>query len=165
MSIKKKKVIKLIVVIIFVILMLLLFVLWGGKTFSKHKKYVESSGVCEVAKPVFVVDGAENIKIDGVQDTVYNFCIKNYTDTEISQVSLDYYIEIVNDSKADLGFVLNKNGQAIGLDNNKSKMISLTGFTKQDDNYELQITHNNNTAITSDIEGNVQIKVEAVQVE
>lgn len=149
--------------LVLIILIVLSWLIFGGKTFSKHIKQVASNSAEQISKPVFIVDGASNIKIDGINDTVYNFSVKNYDDAEISEVDLDYYIEIVNDSKADLGFILTKNGESIDLNNNKSKFIELSSLSKQDDNYQLKIKHNNNPAILSDIEGNVQIKVEAVQ--
>lgn len=163
MDIKKKKIIKAILAIIFVIIIILFWLIFGEKTFAKHIKTVASDNIEKIAKPVFVVDGSPNIKIDGIHDTLYDFNVKNYDDTQVSQVDLDYYIEIVNDSEADLGFELTKNGQVVELNDNKSNLIELSSLYKQNDNYKLQIKNNNNPNIASDIKGNVQIKVEAVQ--
>ena len=162
MSVKKKKMIKVMLILILIIIML---VFWGGRTFAKHTKHVNSRGISEVAKPVFVVDGARNIKIDGIQDTIYDFSVKNYNGDEISEVEMEYYIEIVNDSEADLEFVLTKSGQSINLENNKSSLISLLSAQKQKDDYQLQIKYSDDSNIISDIDGNIQIKVEAIQVE
>lgn len=162
MSVKKKKIIKLILMLI---LIMIIGLFWGGRTFAKYTKHVKSSAVSEIAKPIFVIDGAKNIKIDGIQDTVYEFCVKNYNDEEINEVEMNYYIEIVNDSKADLEFVLIKNGQLINLENNKSNFILLKRDQRQKDDYQLQIKYTNNSNTVSDIKGNIQIKVEAIQVE
>ena len=78
---------------------------------------------------------------------------------------MQYYIEIVNNSRADLEFILTKNGQSISLNSNKTNLISLSSNRKQDDNYELRIKYHSDGAIIGDIEGNVQIKVEAAQKE
>lgn len=166
MDIKKKKVIKAVLIIILIIIILLLWLLcFGGKSFSKYKKDINSSSLTEVAKPIFSVDGASDIKIDGIEDTVYYFTIKNNDKSGVSEVDLNYYIQIENNSKADLDFVLMKDGKNVPLNNNKTNLISLKSSNKQDDEYQLRIKYNNNPAIVSDINGNVQIKVEAVQAE
>lgn len=166
MKVKTKKAINIILVIALIfIVILLLLLLFGGKSFSKFRKSINSSGVAEIAKPIFIVDGTENIKIDGIEDTVYNFSVKNYDGSEISDVSLKYNIEIINDSQADLQFELSKNGETVELTNNKTEVMYLNGISQDKDDYELRIIYNNNPAIVDDISGNVQIKVEAIQQE
>lgn len=166
MKVKTKKAINIILVIaLIIIVILLLLLLFGGKSFSKFRKSINSSGVAEIAKPIFIVDGTENIKIDGIEDTVYNFSVKNYDGSEISDVSLKYNIEIINDSQADLQFELTKNGETVELTNNKTEVMYLNGISQDKDDYELRIIYNNNPAIVDDISGNVQIKVEAIQQE
>jgi len=166
MDIKKKKIIKIILIIILILIILLLWLLFSrGKTLSKYKQNINGSSTTEVAQPVFVVDGASDILIDGIEDTIYNFSVKNYDKTSISEVDMNYYIEIVNNSQANLEFILIKDGKNVSLNNNKTNLISLKSLTKQNDEYQLSIKYNNNPAVTSDIDGNVQIKVEAVQIE
>lgn len=165
MDITKKKILKVILLIILIIifLVLLFFTLGARKNYAKYNKEISSSSSTEVAKPIFVVEGDSNILIDGISDKTYSFNVKNYDDTGISEVDLDYYIEIENNSDADLKFELTKDGRTVNLTNNKTNKISLSGLTKQDDTYSLKIKYTNNPAITNDISGNVQIKVEAVQ--
>lgn len=163
---KTKKTIRLILIIALIILIILLLLLFfGGRSFSKYRKSVESNGVADVAKPIFIVDGTEDIKIDGIEDTVYNFSVKNYSGLEISDVDMEYNIEIINNSKANLDFKLTKDGEEVTLTNNKSESISLKGITRHTDEYQLKIIYNNNPAIIEDLTGNVQIKVEAIQTE
>lgn len=56
-----------------------------------------------------------------------------------------------------------KIGQAVPLNSNKTNLISLSSNQKQDDNYELRIKYHSSNAIIGDIDGNVQIKIEAIQ--
>lgn len=164
MDVNKKKVVKIVLIVVLLILMLLLWwKFWGGKSFSKYKGDVSASSVTEVAKPVLSVEGADDILIDGIEDTIYNFSVKNYDGNETSEVDLDYFINIENNSDADLEFLLVKDGKKVSLTNNKTNTITLSSNGKQTDNYELQIKYHNNPAQTEDIKGNVQIKVEAVQ--
>lgn len=164
MDVNKKKVVKIILMVVLLILMLLLWwKFWGGKSFSKYKGDVSANSVTEVAKPVFSVQGADDILIDGIEDTTYNFSVKNYDENETSEVDLDYFINIENNSNADLEFLLVKDGKNVALTNNKTNTITLSSNGKQSDDYALSIKYHNDPAQTEDIKGNVQIKVEAVQ--
>ncbi len=170
MKIKDKKVINIALIILLVILViLLLLVFFKGTSFSKFKRSITSNSVSEVAKPVFVVDGDENIKVDGIEDTIYHFTVKNYNTTEVSDVDLKYTIEIVNSSDANLEYELtNNDNERITLTNNKTGVIKLnrsSGTGRSSEEYNLKIKYHNNPAITSDIQGNIQVKVEAVQSE
>ena len=165
MKIKTKKIINIILIILFIILLILLFLLLSGRTFSKYNSNINSNGIAEVAKPIFIVDGTENIKIDGIEDTIYNFQVKNYDGVEISHVDMNYNIEIINNSEANLTFELIKNGELLNLTNNKTETMTIDGITRHTDTYELKILYNDNPAITEDISGNIQIKVESVQTE
>lgn len=166
MDVKKKKIIKtILIIVVMMIFLLLCWLFLGGKSFAKYQKEIDSNHSLEIAKPVFVMDGADNIKIDGVEDTVYHFSVKNFDDSEISEVDMKYAIQIVNNTEADLEFILTKDGESIQLEGNKTNFISLSSLTKQEDHYELKIKYLNHSATNEDINGNVQIKVEAVQVE
>lgn len=164
MDITKKKILKIILIVILIIIILLLSWLFlGGRTFSKYKKNINASSLTEIAKPILNVEGDREIKIDGIEDTLYNFSVKNYDGSDISEVDMNYFIEIVNNSKADLEFILTKNGKDIKLTNNKTDLISSSGLERQTDEYQLKIKYHNNPAIVEDIDGSVQVKVEAVQ--
>lgn len=166
MEIEKKKIIRIILIVVLILIMLLLwFGLIKGKVFSKYKSEINATSVSQVAKPVFIVTGDRDIKINGIEDTIYKFDVKNYDNNGKSDVDLKYTIQIINNSQADLDFILTNNGNIINLINNKTEQISLSSDNSQKDEYELQIKYNNNPAITSDIDGNVQIKVEAIQAE
>ena len=166
MKVKTKKAINIVLIVLIIILVLFfLFMLLWGKSFSKFRTNVNSSAESSIAKPILVVDGDKNIKIDGIEDTVYEFSVKNYKGLEISDVDMEYSIQIGNDSEADLQFELVKDGKSITLKNNKTETMKLNGITRDSDNYELTIKYKNNPAILEDIEGNVQIKVEAFQSE
>lgn len=132
-------------------------------SYAKYKQALTGDGKVEVAKPILILERTSDIKIDGIKDEVYDFSVKNYTDTQINEVNLNYSIQIINDSHANLEFTLYKNGQQIDLNHGETEGILLSNLKKQEDNYELKIKYNDDSAMKSDIYGNVQIKVEAVQ--
>lgn len=164
MKIRNKKILNVILIILLIIILFLLGVL-GGKTYSKYKRTVESNGIAEIAKPVFVVDSEQDIKIDGNEDTTYSFSVKNYNTNDISDVEMKYTVEIINNSKANLDFELSRNGVKQELTNNKSEILTIKGITRVTDNFELKIKYNDNPAVVEDITGNVQVKIEAIQQE
>lgn len=166
MKVENKKVLNICLIVVLVALVILLLLMFlFGRTLSKYSRSVNSNSVAEVAKPVFVVDGEQNIKIDGIEDIEYTFSVKNYNFQDISDVDMDYTIEIVNSSKANLKFELLRNGTAISLNNNKTNSLNIKGIQRHTDEYKLIVKYENNPAILEDITGNVQIKVEAVQSE
>lgn len=167
MNIKTKKIINVTLVILLIILILILcWIYFSGKSFSRYKTTVSSNSVAEIAKPVFIVDGDPNIKIDGISDTSYHFTVKNNDSANISETNIKYYIEIVNNSKAKLEFeLLDSQNNIVSLNENKTKIFELNKGTIQNDNYILNVKYENDPAITEDIQGNVQIKVEAIQAE
>lgn len=165
MKIKNKRIIKIILAVLLFIIILLLFSIYLGKVknYAKYSEAINSTGSAEIAKPVFEVDGDSSIKIDGIDDTTYVFSVKNYNQTDLSHTDLDYYIEIINNSEANLEFELLKNDVSVVLNNNKSDNFKLIHSNNQEDIFKLKIKYQNNPAIENDIDGNVQIKVEAVQ--
>ncbi len=166
MKVENKKILNICLIVVLVALVILLLLMFlFGRTLSKYSRSVNSNSTADIAKPVFIVDGEQNIKIDGIEDTEYTFSIKNYTFQDISDVDMDYTIEIVNNSEANLDFELLRNGTAISLNNNKTATLNLKGIQRNIDEYKLIVRYENNPAILKDFAGNVQIKVEAVQSE
>ena len=165
MDITKKRIIKGVILAILVIIFILLLsmVLGARRNYAKFNKELNANSTIEVAKPVFEVNGDNNILIDGINDKTYSFTVKNFNSTGKSEVDLDYVVEIVNNSQADLTFELTKDGKKVNLTNNKTGKMVLSNQAEQTDSYSLKIKYTNNSAITHDIAGNVQIKVEAVQ--
>lgn len=78
---------------------------------------------------------------------------------------MQYTVEIINNSKANLDFELSRNGVKQELINNKSEILTIKGITRVTDSFELKIKYNDNPAVVEDITGNVQVKIEAVQQE
>lgn len=152
-----KKIIK--KISIFVILLYII----AGISYAKYKQGLTGNGEVSVAKPILILDSTNDVKIDGMKDEKYKFSVKNYTQTQVNEVNLKYFIQIINHSDADLEFTLYKDGEIVDLIENQTEGILLCNLTKQEDEYELKIKYNNDICIKSDIYGSVQIKVEAIQ--
>ena len=153
----KKEIIKIIVVAF--VLTIILSTLSLGKYFNKTKINVNSG----VAIPIIKLEGEQKLIINNNQENkVYNLAVKNYDENEqITQVELEYYIEIISKKNDDINFKIYKEEKELNINNNKTEKFLLTKENKQQDNYKIEILLNKK--ISEDILQNVEIKVYSEQ--
>lgn len=144
------------------IIAVLLYII-AGISYAKYKQKLTGNGKVLVAKPILILDATNDIKIDGMKDAIYKFSVKNYTDTQMNETNLNYFIQLINHSDADLEFTLYKNDEKIALNQNQTEGIFLSNLSKQEDKFKLEIKYKDDANCKSDIQGDVQIKVEAIQ--
>ena len=149
----KKEIIKIIVVAF--VLTIILSTISLGKYFNKTKINVNSG----VAIPIIKLEGEQKLIINNNQENkVYNLAVKNYDENEqITQVELEYYIEIISKKNDDINFKIYKEEKELNINNNKTEKFLLTKENKQQDNYKIEILLNKK--ISEDILQNVEIKV------
>ena len=148
----KKEIIKIIVVAF--VLTIILSTISLGKYFNKTKINVNSG----VAIPIIKLEGEQKLIINNNQENkVYNLAVKNYDENEqITQVELEYYIEIISKKNDDINFKIYKEKKELNINNNKTEKFLLTKENKQQDNYKIEILLNKK--ISEDILQNVEIK-------
>ena len=153
----KKEIIKIIVVAF--VLTIILSTISLGKYFNKTKINVNSG----VAIPIIKLEGEQKLIINNNQEKkVYNLAVKNYDENEqITQVELEYYIEIISKKNDDINFKIYKEEKELNINNNKTEKFLLTKENKQRDNYKIEILLNKK--ISEDILQNVEIKVYSEQ--
>ena len=153
----KKEIIKIIVVAF--VLTIILSTISLGKYFNKTKINVNSG----VAIPIIKLEGEQKLIINNNQENkVYNLAVKNYDENEqITQVELEYYIEIISKKNEDINFKMYKEEKELNINNNKTEKFLLTKENKQQDNYKIEILLNKK--ISEDILQNVEIKVYSEQ--
>lgn len=153
----KKEIIKIIVVAF--VLTIILSTISLGKYFNKTKINVNSG----VAIPIIKLEGEQKLIINNNQENkVYNLAVKNYDENEqITQVELEYYIEIISKKNDDINFKIYKEEKELNINNNKTEKFLLTKENKQRDNYKIEILLNKK--ISEDIFQNVEIKVYSEQ--
>ena len=153
----KKEIIKIIVVAF--VLTIILSTISLGKYFNKTKINVNSG----VAIPIIKLEGEQKLIINNNQENkVYNLAVKNYDENEqITQVELEYYIEIISKENDDINFKIYKEEKELNIINNKTEKFLLTKENKQQDNYKIEILLNKK--ISEDILQNVEIKVYSEQ--
>lgn len=153
----KKEIIKIIVVAF--VLTIILSTISLGKYFNKTKINVNSG----VAIPIIKLEGEQKLIINNNQENkVYNLAVKNYDENEqITQVELEYYIEIISKKNDDINFKIYKEEKELNINNNKTEKFLLTKESKQRDNYKIEILLNKK--ISEEILQNVEIKVYSEQ--
>lgn len=153
----KKEIIKIIVLAF--VLTIILSTISLGKYFNKTKINVNSG----VAIPIIKLEGEQKLIINNNQkNTVYNLAVKNYDENDkITQVELEYYIEIISKKNDDINFKIYKEEKELNINNNKTEKFLLTKENKQRDNYKIEILLNKK--ISEDILQNVEIKVYSEQ--
>lgn len=153
----KKEIIKIILVAF--VLTIILSTISLGKYFNKTKINVNSG----VAIPIIKLEGEQKLIINNNQgNKVYNLAVKNYDENEqITQVELEYYIEIISKKNDDINFKIYKEEKELNINNNKTEKFLLTKENKQRDNYKIEILLNKK--ISEDILQNVEIKVYSEQ--
>ena len=134
----KKEIIKIIVVAF--VLTIILSTISLGKYFNKTKINVNSG----VAIPIIKLEGEQKLIINNNQENkVYNLAVKNYDENEqITQVELEYYIEIISKKNDDINFKIYKEEKELNINNNKTEKFLLTKENKQQDNYKIEILLN-----------------------
>lgn len=153
----KKEIIKIILVAF--VLTIILSTISLGKYFNKTKINVNSG----VAIPIIKLEGEQKLIINNNQENkVYNLAVKNYDENEqITQVELEYYIEIISKKNDNINFKIYKEEKELNINNNKTEKFLLTKENKQRDNYKIEILLNKK--ISEDILQNVEIKVYSEQ--
>lgn len=147
------------------IMVLVLF--FSGYSMGKEYSSTNIEANSKIAEPILTVENNPVIEIDGKkQKEYYDFKVKNYRENgEITQVDLQYNIEIIAQNEESITFKLYQDNQEIALENNKTGNRKLEKGNIQEDHYQLQIIYDKTKNSTDkDILQDVQIKVHSEQV-
>lgn len=158
---KRKRQITLIIII-----SLVLAFFFSGFSLGKEMSKVEINSNNEIAKAILEIENGEKLNINNQNNEgAYEFKIKNYNETEkITQVDLEYYIEIIGIENEAISFNLYKEEEQVLLDNNKTQTFLLSKEDKQEDIYKLEIKYDQEKNIEmEDIFQEIQIKVHSEQ--
>lgn len=162
---KNKKELKIITYITILAIIIILF-LTGysiGKTISET--YIQTN--TEIAKPILNLITTEEIKITAENNIgEYPFKILNYKENQISEVPINYTIEIIANTDESINYELYKDGEKILLNNKKTEQIEINANEKEEHNYILKIKYDKTKTDTIyDIIEKIQIKVHSEQKE
>lgn len=146
---------------------MVLVLFFSGYSMGKEHSSVNIDTNAKIAEPIVVVENSPTLEVDGKnQEEYYGFKVKNYRETgEITQIAMQYWIEIMAPKEEAISFKLYKEGEEIPLENNKTKNIRLEKGKVQEDCYQLEIKYDKTKQKeTKDIKQEVQVKVHSEQV-
>lgn len=158
---KRKRQITLIIII-----SLVLAFFFSGFSLGKEMSKIKINSDNEIARPILEIENSEKLNINNQnREGIYEFKIKNHNETgEITQVDLEYYIEILSPENEAISFKLYKEDKEVELENNKTENILLSKDSKQEDIYKLEIKYNEEKNVQmEDIFQEIQIKVHSEQ--
>ncbi len=163
-KIKKKE----FIIIATIITIVILF--FSGFSMGKAYSRTDINGDTEIANPIIKVEYGNPINITNKnQEGIYEFKVKNYEETinlekNITQVGLNYYIEILNPIDKSIKIELYKNEEKIEFNGNKTETFYMPKNVEKIDNYKMIITYNKKDNINMiDIIQELQIKVHSEQ--
>jgi len=142
-------------------LALLIILLFVNIAYAKYITIEKASSSTDIAVPIFIVEGNEKIIISDTNNIgYYEFFIKNFNDTNISETNFLYTIEIISNLDDKIQFELYNEDTQIPLENMKTAQIQINGNEKIEQKYKLKIIYNNNqNRSEEEILDEVQIRV------
>jgi len=151
------------ITLIIVSSMVLIF-FFSGFSIGKELSKTNLEGNTEIAEPILKVESDQTIEIKHLEDTgIYQFKVKNYDESgKITQVDLEYEIEILSDIDKNISFKIYKENQEVSIQDNKTEKFFMGKDKEQQDNYKIEITCDKTAAI-EEIMQEIQIKVHSEQ--
>ena len=118
------------------------------------------------AKPIFIVESKEETtQISEINNIgYYEFSIRNFNESNISEISFLYTIEIISDTDESIQFELYNEDKQIPLKNLKTEELYIKGNEKIEQKYKLKIIYDNTQGENGkEILEEVQVKVYSQQ--
>ena len=156
----KKREITLIIIISMVILFF-----FSGFSLGKGVNKTNVNAKVEIAKPILEVENNSAVDIKTTEDKgEYEFIVKNYDEIgNITQVDLEYNIEILSTINENISIKIYKENQEINLENQKTEKFLLTKESKQEHQYKIEIMYNGDIGSIQELIQDIQIKVHSEQ--
>lgn len=139
---------------------MLILIIFMPIAYAKYISIEKLHSKTGIAKPIFSFEGNEVIEISEKNNIgYYEFSIKNFNETEVSETGFLYTIEIVCDNEETIEIELYNEENKIQLNNLKTEPISIKGNEKIEQKYKLKVTYDITKGAKEDILGDVQVRV------
>lgn len=107
-------------------------------SYGKYYKNVQLQSKNNILNPLVLIEKDETININSIESNIYNFIVRNYNNESVNRINIKYYIEI--QLETDALIKIYKNNQEIKINNKKTEKYLLSGKTKQEDFYKIEIS-------------------------
>lgn len=118
-----------------------------------------------LARPIFIVEGKDATKISEINNIgYYEFSVKNFNESNTSEISFLYTIEVISDTDESVQFELYNEETKIPLKNLKTEEILIQGKERNEQKYRLKVIYDNEQGDKGkEILEEVQVKVHSQQ--
>jgi hypothetical protein len=134
---------------------------------AKFKDSINIKGEAKIAVPIIVLEGeeTEGASVNALNKTgYYDFKVKNYDETQVSNIAQKYTIEIIANVDESVEFKLFRDEEEVMLDENKTEEVRMGCKDKEEHNYRLEVSYDKDRSQNeTDILEDVQIKVHSTQ--
>lgn len=146
-------------------LTIIIILLYSHVVYAKYISIDKISSSLNIAKPIFIVEGGETVKISEINYIgYYEFSIKNFNDKDISETGFLYTIEIITNADESIQFELYNEEKQIPLENLKTEKLFISGNEKIEQKYKLEVKCDNTKGTKGkEILEEVQVKVHSEQ--
>lgn len=153
-------------IMLIIIINITMILLFSGVSLAKAFSKIKIETKAEIAEPILKIESNSTINITKIEEKkVYNFKVKNYDETKkITQIDLEYCIEIISNTDYRVYFKTYKNNEEIQMDGNKTQYFLLEKEKEQEDNYKIEIIFDKNYFVEETKE-EIKIKLHARQKE
>lgn len=147
------------------VLTIVIILLSSRIVYAKYINVERLTSTLSIATPIFIVEGKETTKISEINNIgYYEFSIKNFNETKISETGFLYTIEILSNTDESIQFELYNEETKIPLEDLKTQQLSIIGNEKVEQQYKLKIIYDNTKGTAGkDILEEVQVKVHSEQ--
>lgn len=145
---------------------MVLTLFFSGYSMGKGFSSTEIVTTGKIAEPILIVENSPVKEINGKKESEsYEFRVKNYKQNgEVTQIDLEYNIEILSQREEAISFKLYRDNQEIPLENKRTSNIKLEKEKAQENCYRLEIIYDKTKSYTTnDIIQDIQIKVHCEQ--
>lgn len=146
---------------------MILALFFSGYSMGKETSSINMKANSKIAEPILIVEKSPVIEMQGKKEReYYDFKVKNYKETgEVTQIDLEYSIEILFPIEDSISFKLYKNDQEILLENNRTTNMKLKREKIQEDDYQLEIIYEKaKNRSNKDIIQEIQLRVHSEQI-
>ena len=156
------------------LIILLIVLCYTSFCLGKYTQYVTIKVRTEIANPKFFVEFNEPVEINAIDnEKTYTFTVKNYEiddnkNTNVSEVDLEYLIQILANTDNSIKYELYKGDERININENlSSDYILMDSSGINEHNYSLKIIYEktDNIELNKDILEEAMIKIYCKQVE
>lgn len=146
-------------------LIAVVIILLAPTVYAKYITIEKISSLFNIATPVFIVEGEEATIISENNNIgYYEFSVKNFNESTVSEIDFYYTIEVVVNTEIELQFELYNEENFIKLENLKSERLLISGNEKMEQKYKLKVIYDSpKDEINQEVIGDVQIKIHSEQ--